>query len=98
MNDQLNCLHIVVEGRVQGVGFRNFVQENAQILGLTGWVRNVKEDQVEVWAEGDQAALNRLLNLVRQGPRSAYVTGYRIEPETPKGSFVRFQIAPTSWF
>ena len=98
MGDQQNCLHVLLEGRVQGVGFRYFVQENAQILGLTGWVRNVKEDQVEVWAEGAQVALDKLLDLVRRGPRSAYVTGYRIEPETPKGSFVRFQIAPSSWF
>jgi len=97
MSEPLSCLHIVVEGRVQGVGFRNFVQENAQALGLTGWVRNVKEDQVEVWAEGAQLALDKLLDLVRLGPRPAYVTGYRIEPETPKGSFSRFQIAPSSW-
>ena len=97
MNDHLACLHMVVEGRVQGVGFRNFVQEHAQILGLTGWVRNVKEDQVEVWAEGARPELDKLLDLVRRGPRSAYVTGYRIEPETPKGSFSRFQIAPSSW-
>ncbi len=98
MNDQLSCLHVIVEGRVQGVGFRNFVQLNAQSLGVTGWVRNVKEDQVEVWAEGAQPELDKLLDLVRRGPRSAYVTGYRIEPETPKGSFIRFQIAPSSWY
>ena len=98
MNDQLSCLHVVVEGRVQGVGFRYFVQENAQLLGLTGWVRNVKEDQVEVWAEGRQPDLDKLLDLVRRGPPSAYVTGYRIQPETPTGSLTRFQIAPSNWF
>lgn len=97
MNDPLSCLHVVVEGRVQGVGFRNFVQESAQTLGLSGWVRNVKEDQVEVWAEGAQADLDKLLEIVRRGPRSAYVSGYHLEPETPKGIFVRFQIAPSSW-
>lgn len=97
MSSQPSCLHMVVEGRVQGVGFRFFVQENAQNLGLTGWVRNVKEDQVEVWAEGAQQNLDKLLDLLRRGPRSAYVTGYRIEPETPKGSFTRFQIVPSSW-
>jgi acylphosphatase len=97
MNDPLSCLHIVVEGRVQGVGFRNFVQEKAQSLGLTGWVRNVKEDEVEVWAEGAQLDLDKLMEQVRRGPRSAYVTGYRIQPETPKGSFTRFHIAPSSW-
>ena len=98
MDDKLSCLHMVVEGRVQGVGFRNFVQVNARSLRLTGWVRNVKEDQVEVWAEGPQLELDKLLDLVRTGPRSAFVTGYRIEPEEPKGSFPQFQIAPSSWY
>ncbi len=97
MNDALACLHVVVEGRVQGVGFRYYVQEKAQALGLTGWVRNVKEDQVEVWAEGAQPDLDKLLETVRRGPGSAYVSGYRIEPETPIGTFSRFQIAPSSW-
>jgi hypothetical protein len=41
--------------------------------------------------------LDKFLDLVRRGPRPAYVTGYRIEPETPMGSFTRFQIVPSSW-
>ncbi len=97
MDEQQACLHVIVEGRVQGVGFRNFVQDYAQVMGLTGWVRNVKEDQVEVWAEGPQAELDKLLNLVRRGPSAAYVTGMRLVPETPKGIYSRFQVAPSSW-
>lgn len=93
----LICLHAWVVGRVQGVGFRAFVQDQAQKLGLTGWVRNVGDDQVEVWAEGSQANLNLLLAHLQRGPRSAFVTEVRSEPEMPKGSFTRFQVISSSW-
>jgi acylphosphatase len=46
------CLHAIVEGRVQGVGFRYFVLEVAELLGIYGWVRNRWDDTVEVLAEG----------------------------------------------
>jgi acylphosphatase len=98
LSSTLACLHANVTGRVQGVGFRAFVADQAQRLGLTGWVRNVGEDQVEVWAEGSQPELDQLLELLRRGPRSSYVSDVRIETETPKGSFRRFQIAPSEWF
>lgn len=91
------CIHIWVEGRVQGVGFRAYVQDYAQRLGLTGWVRNVGDDQVEVWAEGNQTELDHLFELVQRGPRSSYVSGVRIEKEIPKNSYSRFQIAPSSY-
>jgi len=93
----LACLHAWVDGRVQGVGFRAFVQEHAQRLGLTGWVRNVGEDQVEVWAEGSPVHLNRLLEYLQRGPQSAYVSGVRSAPETPKETYNRFQVLGSSW-
>jgi acylphosphatase len=98
MLDQPNaCLHVWVEGRVQGVGFRAFVLDYAQSLGLTGWVRNVGEDQVEVWAEGSPADLNLLLLHIQRGPRSAYVAGVRSEPEIARGTYTRFQVISSSW-
>jgi acylphosphatase len=93
----LACLHVWVEGRVQGVGFRAFVQEHAQHLGLTGWVRNVGEEQVEVWAEGLQANLTLLLAQLQRGPQSAYVSDVRSEPETARGTYTRFQVIESSW-
>jgi acylphosphatase len=96
--DEFACLHAWVEGRVQGVGFRYFVQEEAQGLGITGWVRNVGEDRVEVWAEGKQANLTELLNSLQRGPRSAYVSDVRVEWETPKGVYPSFQIVSSAWF
>ncbi len=97
MSEAIACLHAWIEGRVQGVGFRFFVQDHAQALGLTGWVRNTGDDQVEVWAEGPQPELDKLLTLLRRGPTSAYVSDVRLEPETPKGNMMRFQIAPSEW-
>ena len=66
-------VHLVVRGRVQGVGFRWFVREEAQRLGLAGWVRNLADGGVEVAAEGDDASIEALRRIVREGPRGAAV-------------------------
>ena len=67
-------LHVVVRGRVQGVGFRWFVRERGRALGLTGWVRNLADGSVEVAAEGEPPALERLRMSLRQGPPGADVS------------------------
>ncbi len=89
-------LHAVVDGRVQGVGFRYFVLEAALPLNLTGWVRNTADGQVEVVAEGDRKALERLLELLRRGPRAAYVTGVNQEWQPASGEFNRFDVRGTA--
>lgn len=63
-----------ITGRVQGVGFRYFVQKWAGILSITGWVRNTPEGNVEVLAEGHPAALIKLEAILRQGPPSSMVS------------------------
>jgi acylphosphatase len=88
-------LHAIVEGEVQGVGFRYFVVERANTLGLTGWVRNRWDDTVEVTAEGEQEALNKLLLHLQKGPSAAYVSGVKQEWQEPTGEFKRFGILPT---
>ena len=70
-------LHAVVMGRVQGVGFRYSVRHWATRLGLDGWVRNLPNGDVEVEALGDEAALQELLERLRQGPPGASVHGVR---------------------
>lgn len=60
-------LHAVIEGRVQGVGFRYYVEENARILNLTGWVRNRWDGSVETVAEGDRETLEKFLLALRHG-------------------------------
>jgi acylphosphatase len=71
----MHCVHLVVRGRVQGVGFRYFVVLRAQALGAAGWVRNRADGAVELEAEGPIATLERLLEAARSGPPGARVVG-----------------------
>jgi acylphosphatase len=64
-----------VRGQVQGVGFRYFVEQSANALGLKGWVRNVDDGSVEVYAVGSAAKLSELAGLLWKGPRWAEVRG-----------------------
>jgi len=66
-------LHVVVRGRVQGVGFRWFVRECATALDLAGWVKNRADGCVEVLADGDASAIARLRAALNEGPRGASV-------------------------
>ena len=63
----------VVRGRVQGVGFRWFVEREAHVLGVSGWVRNNADGSVEVLAIGTHDQLLGLRSRLRQGPRAARV-------------------------
>lgn len=90
-------IHIWVNGRVQGVGFRAFVQQQGYLLGLTGWVRNVGYDTVETVAEGRRDVLERFVEAVRQGPRAARVDEVRVEWETPSGEFRAFDVRHSVW-
>ncbi|HUB53232.1 MAG TPA: acylphosphatase [Terracidiphilus sp.] len=66
-------LHFLVQGRVQGVGFRWFVQREASELSLHGWVRNTEEGDVEVLAAGEPADLDELRASLKRGPRGSRV-------------------------
>jgi len=66
-------LHFLIQGRVQGVGFRWFVQREAGELELRGWVRNTEEGDVEVLAAGDPADLDDLRASLKRGPRGSRV-------------------------
>jgi len=88
-------LHAVIEGRVQGVGFRYFVLEVAELLGVFGWVRNRWDDTVEVLAEGEHSVLEKLQDALGRGPRGAYVSSVKVEWEKPTGEFHNFRVAMT---
>jgi acylphosphatase len=64
-----------VRGRVQGVGFRWFVQRSAAELGIAGYTRNLEDGRVEVYAVGPPGKLNELAGLLWKGPRLADVRG-----------------------
>ncbi|TFI58027.1 acylphosphatase [Sphingomonas parva] len=74
---------IRVSGRVQGVFFRNWTIEQAQALGLRGWVRNRADGSVEILAFGEEAALRALVAKCHEGPRAAQVA--RVEVEEAEG-------------
>jgi acylphosphatase len=87
-------LHAVVHGRVQGVGFRYFVVHQAQALGLHGYARNESNGDVEVVAQGQRPALERLLLQLERGPSAAEVeavdTTWRERSEHISGFHVRW--------
>ena len=66
-------LHFLIQGRVQGVGFRWFVQREASELNLRGWVRNTEEGDVEVVAAGEAGDLDELRSSLKRGPRGSRV-------------------------
>ena len=80
MNDERETRRYVVSGRVQGVGFRWFVEREAATLGITGWVRNRDDGRVEVMATGTQEQLSALDARLREGPRAARVDEVAVSP------------------
>lgn len=73
---------LLVSGRVQRVGYRDWTVRNARELGLTGWVRNLSDGRVEILADGDEVALGKLLDALRSGPRLAEVENVETLPAT----------------
>jgi acylphosphatase len=76
---------LVVRGRVQGVWYRESCREVAERLGVTGHVRNLGDGTVEVVAEGSPAAVDRLVDWCRHGPRRAVVVGVEDTTGRPEG-------------
>lgn len=89
-------LRAIVQGRVQGVGFRYWVQEEAARLRLTGMCRNLRTGDVEVVAEGEQGALEALVAMLHSGPRMAHVERVHIVWSPATGEFTSFGIASTT--
>ncbi len=85
-------LYAVVVGYVQGVGFRYFVMEKAQYLGLHGYVRNETNGNVEVVAQGTRHALEHLLMLLQQGPTAALVDEVHVTWRQPTRHISGFHI------
>jgi acylphosphatase len=73
---------VTITGRVQGVGFRAFVEYEAARRGLRGWVRNRRDGSVEAVFAGSSDVVDDMLAACRRGPRSARVDHVNVEPET----------------
>ncbi len=85
-------VYATVSGRVQGVSFRDSTRQEAEKLGLTGWVRNTEDGKVEAIFEGDPDAVNRMVEWCKSGPSSADVEDVSIEKETPSGDVSGFEV------
>jgi acylphosphatase len=82
----------LIEGRVQGVGFRFFAEARATVEGLHGWVRNLPDGRVEVRVEGDEESVDRIEAALRRGPPGAHVESFVVDVEVPSGRATGFSI------
>ena len=92
MNASRAAADIVVEGHVQGVGFRNYAQRRAQLLGLDGYAMNLKDGRVRVHAEGTRAAIEELARHLEKGPPLSRVKGVNVRWLPTSGRFSGFEI------
>ena len=85
----------IVTGRVQGVGFRWFVEHAAVQLGVAGWVRNRADGSVEVLASGSREQLHKLYTELLKGPRASRVEKVEVEDSAPDTNLKSFRIEGT---
>lgn len=88
-------VHAMIKGRVQGVWYRQSTLEQAQQLGLAGWVRNRADGSVEAIFEGDKEAVEQMVDWCRQGPPLAVVESIDADHCEPEGLAPPFQVRPT---
>jgi len=81
----MKAIDVIVSGRVQAVGFRAFTRRNAAMLGVRGYVENLGDGRVHAVLEGEDHQVDKLLELVRHGPRVAEVREVRVKPADPAG-------------
>ena len=85
-------LHVIISGRVQGVWFRASTKQQAEKLGLTGWVRNTDNGQVEAVFEGEDEKLDEMINWCHKGPSLSKVEKVDIKKYKPTNEFDDFSI------
>lgn len=89
-----HAFHLTIQGRVQGVGYRRSLHQEATRLGLSGWVRNRLTGDVEALVCGNETQVGQLLAWARQGPPAARVDGIVSTPASPTTD-AGFHIRPT---
>jgi acylphosphatase len=82
----------LIDGHVQGVGFRYFTEDVASREGISGWVRNLPDGRVEAEIEGDAEAVERFERAIRRGPRGARVDQVDVFDDVPSGSRSGFTV------
>ena len=84
LHEQIRA-HVLITGRVQGVGYRFSTMEQAEELGVNGWVRNLPDGRVEAVFEGNESIVQEIINWCRKGPRGALVKDVAVEYEAQEG-------------
>lgn len=87
--------HMLIEGRVQGVGYRANTRRMANKLNLRGWVRNLRNGDVEIIVEGPEIEVQKLIVWCHRGSTSAYVSKVKIDKTSASGEFDRFSVKHT---
>ncbi|HSD99295.1 MAG TPA: acylphosphatase [Burkholderiales bacterium] len=85
--------HLIITGRVQGVGFRFYMERKARELGITGWVRNRRDGAVEAVVQGTTGAVESMIAWARRGPPSSIVAEVRVSDAS--GDYAGFETRPT---
>jgi acylphosphatase len=85
-------MHVFVSGKVQGVGFRAFVQKEAVALDVQGWVKNLADGRVEAVAEGLKEKVDALLEKMKKGPAASHVEKVDVTEEATTGEFTKFEV------
>jgi acylphosphatase len=77
--------HVLISGKVQGVGYRFSTQDMAVLLKVNGWIRNLRDGRVEAVFEASEEKVNEMLHWCRKGPPAADVTEFEVTYEPPEG-------------
>lgn len=93
----MKAVHVTVTGLVQGVGYRQGCRQVARSRGLVGWVRNLRDGRVELFAQGSGDDVDHLLDWIWAGPPGARVTGVETDVMAPDNTLADFFIQPRGW-
>ncbi|MDD5260096.1 MAG: acylphosphatase [bacterium] len=93
MVNELKAVHIIVKGTVQGVGFRYYTRQLASTLGLSGFVKNLANGDVEIEAEGSKEGLQSLIHDLRNNKMAEYVADLKIEWSAYQNKYKDFVIS-----
>jgi acylphosphatase len=84
-------VRVYISGTVQGMFFRNFIKENAEKIGVNGFVRNLEDGRVEVFIEGDTESVSKMIGICEKGQRDSEIQNVEVKPEKHQG-FRNFKI------
>jgi acylphosphatase len=85
-------VHLLIKGRVQGVGYRANARRRAYQLDLKGWVRNLRDGSVEALVEGKKEQVDKFVRWCHRGPTMAHVQSIQVTEEEPTGEFSGFHV------